>query len=195
MRIGNYEAHTIYRLSWEQSSGRKRSRWYTRRASALTKADQMRADGKTCEITEGVVLLGQGEAETEEPKGAAQPKGAATTDLPTVDEVFANIGDEWVMDAEWNLREVAAFGEPEPDEDDDDDSREINDNSSSRRKGKECRATGCSGQICADETTISTCEFKPEYTCYKKAKCEKQADGECGWTETEELKSCIEEAK
>ena len=55
----------------------------------------------------------------------------------------------------------------------------------------ECRATGCSGQICSDEDVITTCEFKPEYACYMTAKCERQPEGRCGWTMTPELKSCL----
>lgn len=56
---------------------------------------------------------------------------------------------------------------------------------------KQCRATGCSGQICADEDRFSTCEFRPEYACYQQATCEVQADGECGWTQTAELQACL----
>ena len=59
---------------------------------------------------------------------------------------------------------------------------------------QDCIVTGCSGQVCAEEDVITTCEFLPEYACYKNTVCERQRDGECGWTETEELLSCIEEA-
>lgn len=54
-----------------------------------------------------------------------------------------------------------------------------------------CRATGCSGQICSDEEIVTTCEYKDEYACYKTAKCERQEDGKCGWTPTEDLVSCL----
>ena len=57
-----------------------------------------------------------------------------------------------------------------------------------------CLATGCSGQICSDEDTITTCEYKDEYACYKPAKCERQEDGRCGWTPTEDLVTCLGEA-
>src|SRR3989344_8635370 len=57
-----------------------------------------------------------------------------------------------------------------------------------------CLATGCSGQICSDEDVISTCEYKAEYACYKTAKCERQEDGKCGWTPTEDLVTCLGEA-
>jgi len=59
---------------------------------------------------------------------------------------------------------------------------------------KECKPSGCSAQVCADEEVITTCEFKPEYLCYKTAKCERQADGKCGWTKTPELGACLENA-
>ena len=55
-----------------------------------------------------------------------------------------------------------------------------------------CYIGGCSGQICSDEPgAASTCEFRAEYSCYKTAKCERQAAGECGWTETPTLKMCL----
>ncbi len=54
-----------------------------------------------------------------------------------------------------------------------------------------CRATGCSGQICAEEDLITTCEFREEYACYQNARCERQPDGGCGWTETPELRQCL----
>jgi hypothetical protein len=56
---------------------------------------------------------------------------------------------------------------------------------------KPCIKTGCSGQICADETMMSTCEYRPEYECYKKAACERQADGNCGFTKSPTLTSCL----
>lgn len=54
-----------------------------------------------------------------------------------------------------------------------------------------CVRTGCSGQICADRNRISTCEFRPEYACYKAAICERGADGTCGFRQTAELASCL----
>ncbi|HEY6802153.1 MAG TPA: DUF6748 domain-containing protein [Pyrinomonadaceae bacterium] len=56
---------------------------------------------------------------------------------------------------------------------------------------KPCIRTGCSGEICADEEMMSTCEYRAEYACYKKAKCERQAEGNCGFTKTAELTSCL----
>ena len=55
-----------------------------------------------------------------------------------------------------------------------------------------CFVGGCSAQICSDqEGVISTCEFRPEYACYQQASCERQADGECGWTQTPALQACL----
>jgi hypothetical protein len=56
---------------------------------------------------------------------------------------------------------------------------------------KPCIRTGCSKQICAEEEVITTCEYRMEYECYKKASCERQADGNCGFTKTPELTACI----
>jgi len=55
----------------------------------------------------------------------------------------------------------------------------------------QCRATGCSGQVCADQDVITTCEFRPEFACYRNARCERQAGGQCGWTMTPELQACL----
>ena len=56
---------------------------------------------------------------------------------------------------------------------------------------KPCFKTGCSGQVCADEGVVTTCEYRSEYECYKRAKCERQANGECGFTDTPELRTCL----
>lgn len=62
-----------------------------------------------------------------------------------------------------------------------------------------CRIGGCSSQICADASEgeiISTCEWTEAYGCYQRLGiCERQSGGECGWTQTEELASCIQGAK
>ena len=56
---------------------------------------------------------------------------------------------------------------------------------------KPCIKTGCSSQICSDKTVISTCEWRPEYACYQKAACERQREGNCGFTKTTELTACL----
>lgn len=60
---------------------------------------------------------------------------------------------------------------------------------------KPCMKTGCSGQVCSDEEVITTCEYRPEYECYKKAACERQKNGECGFTQTPELLACLKRAR
>jgi hypothetical protein len=55
-----------------------------------------------------------------------------------------------------------------------------------------CRRTGCSGQVCAESDIMTTCEFRPEYACYRDAVCERQADGSCGWTMSPALRACLE---
>lgn len=57
-----------------------------------------------------------------------------------------------------------------------------------------CKVTGCSGQLCSEEDLITTCEYRAEYTCYKDAECERQADGKCGWKQTDQLLACLKKA-
>jgi hypothetical protein len=58
--------------------------------------------------------------------------------------------------------------------------------------GEGCYIGGCSQEICSDEPdAVSTCEYRAEYSCYKSARCEKQSNGQCGWTETSALTQCI----
>ena len=54
-----------------------------------------------------------------------------------------------------------------------------------------CIKTGCSSHVCADRDMFTTCEFRPEYACYQQATCERQADGQCGFTPTPELAACL----
>lgn len=56
---------------------------------------------------------------------------------------------------------------------------------------KPCIKTGCGGQVCSDEEVITTCEWRREYECYRSARCERQASGECGFTPTQELTACL----
>jgi len=57
-----------------------------------------------------------------------------------------------------------------------------------------CITSGCSGQVCADHSVITTCDWRPEYACYHSATCARQADGACGWTATPALASCLASA-
>lgn len=57
-----------------------------------------------------------------------------------------------------------------------------------------CVAGGCSNHMCIEEGgpgVITTCEFRDEYACYQGATCARQADGQCGWTQTPELQACL----
>lgn len=55
-----------------------------------------------------------------------------------------------------------------------------------------CYVGGCSSQLCSDTPGMaSTCEYREEYACYQTASCERQTDGECGWTQTDELLACL----
>lgn len=56
---------------------------------------------------------------------------------------------------------------------------------------KPCFKTGCSQQVCSDEEVVTTCEYRSEYECYKTARCERQANGQCGFTTTPELTRCL----
>jgi hypothetical protein len=61
-----------------------------------------------------------------------------------------------------------------------------------------CKVGGCSGELCLDSNSpnvASICIYKAEYACYKNAKCEKQTNGKCGWTKSQELTSCLDGAK
>ncbi len=57
-----------------------------------------------------------------------------------------------------------------------------------------CIVGGCSGQLCVDAAqgdVASTCEYRDEYACYKTATCERQQNGQCGWTQTATLNQCL----
>ncbi len=58
-----------------------------------------------------------------------------------------------------------------------------------------CFVGGCNNEICSSQKSIaSTCAYRQEFACYESAKCEKQQNGQCGWTQTKELKTCINKA-
>lgn len=60
--------------------------------------------------------------------------------------------------------------------------------------GEGCMRAGCSDQLCVDEGVdiASTCEWRPVYECYQQATCERQQNGQCGFTPTHELVECLE---
>jgi eight-cysteine-cluster-containing protein len=64
------------------------------------------------------------------------------------------------------------------------------------RSDADCAPTGCSGQICAAESRVTTCEFREEYACYQDraiTTCGCRG-GQCAWDATEALTQCLAEA-
>lgn len=57
----------------------------------------------------------------------------------------------------------------------------------------DCVVGGCSSHLCLPRGSdgVSTCEFRPEYACYRNATCEPQRNGACGWTVTDALSACL----
>jgi hypothetical protein len=55
---------------------------------------------------------------------------------------------------------------------------------------KTCFVTGCNNDLCADQITMTTCEYNPKASCYLNAECTTQAV-QCGWTMTPDLKNCL----
>ncbi len=61
----------------------------------------------------------------------------------------------------------------------------------------DCITGGCSGTICQSkdaEPIFTTCEYPPEYACYKQIEC-KCINNKCQWDKTNEFDKCIEEAR
>lgn len=63
----------------------------------------------------------------------------------------------------------------------------------------QCVRAGCSAQYCVDEkeapNIVTTCEWTEKYACYAQAVCERQSSGQCGWTDTEESRQCMQTAQ
>jgi hypothetical protein len=58
--------------------------------------------------------------------------------------------------------------------------------------GGKCYIGGCSAQLCTDTPdAVSTCEYTARYACYKTATCERQPNGQCGWTPSAQLSACL----
>lgn len=62
-----------------------------------------------------------------------------------------------------------------------------------QREKDGCVISGCSSQLCGEESMMSDCMFEPKYMCFGKAMCEKQDDGTCGWTITDEIGECVQQ--
>lgn len=59
-----------------------------------------------------------------------------------------------------------------------------------------CYVEGCSSEICSDKPdAVSACLWTEAFACYKTARCERQQNGQCGWTQTLELKTCLDSVK
>jgi len=60
--------------------------------------------------------------------------------------------------------------------------------------GEGCVRAGCSDHLCVEEgmDIASTCEWRPVYECYQQATCDRQQNGQCGFTPTHELVECLE---
>lgn len=60
-----------------------------------------------------------------------------------------------------------------------------------------CVPAGCSAQVCAPASLapeiITDCAWREEYDCLALTVCERQPDGECGWTPNEEFDACMAE--
>lgn len=66
------------------------------------------------------------------------------------------------------------------------------------RVDTKCITGGCNNEICQgadEEERASICIYKAEFECYRGLRCEVQSDGKCGWSQTEEFLSCLEEKK
>ena len=65
------------------------------------------------------------------------------------------------------------------------------------RRGADCKRAGCSKELCVDASAgyvATPCLWRPHYGCYDDAECTRQADGQCGWTQSEALLECIRAA-
>ncbi|MDP6943017.1 MAG: dickkopf-related protein, partial [Myxococcota bacterium] len=57
-----------------------------------------------------------------------------------------------------------------------------------------CVVTGCSGQLCAPEDMVTTCDEEPWYVCYVDAECGDFSDsGGCQWKHTDAFLECLGE--
>lgn len=67
----------------------------------------------------------------------------------------------------------------------------IFDGSSQARTGGSCIISGCSAEVCSDQSVVTPCIWHDAFACFRGATCERQSDGACGWTQTSELKACL----
>lgn len=57
----------------------------------------------------------------------------------------------------------------------------------------DCIVSGCSGQVCAPEPVITTCEFREEFACFQDPSVTTCGcnEGQCAWNATPELAECL----
>jgi hypothetical protein len=58
----------------------------------------------------------------------------------------------------------------------------------------DCFRTGCSGQLCANQDIITTCEFRCEYGCYSQAQCQCFGD-QCAFAHDQVLHECLRQCR
>jgi hypothetical protein len=56
-----------------------------------------------------------------------------------------------------------------------------------------CVVGGCNGELCTEQnrTVRTPCRYSPTFACYRNARCERQANGQCSWTITPQLRQCL----
>ena len=70
-------------------------------------------------------------------------------------------------------------------------------NQNTNTSTSECVKKGCSNQLCVDEDGpgFSNCEWLEWYSCLSLTKCERQANGQCGWSENQAYLDCLKGKK
>jgi eight-cysteine-cluster-containing protein len=69
--------------------------------------------------------------------------------------------------------------------------------SSGCNSDSDCTTGGCSGTICQAKKSppvITTCEYRPEYACYRQIQCG-CVNGACTWKEDANFKTCVKNAQ
>jgi hypothetical protein len=55
-----------------------------------------------------------------------------------------------------------------------------------------CFVGGCGAEVCSGRPdVVSICIYRDAFACFQTGTCERQADGQCGWTATRELVQCL----
>jgi len=56
-----------------------------------------------------------------------------------------------------------------------------------------CVRGGCGGELCTEpgNDMATICVARPEHACYRAAACERQPNGQCGWTQSRQLRACL----